>query len=171
MTVHRSVLAALTCVLGAAHLAGQSPSAPCQSDPDSHRFDFWIGEWDVTPANTTTVVGHSIVQSVSSGCALLENWTAGNGGDGKSLNAYNRGTRQWQQFWVGSGGAVTEYRESSWRGDTLVFLAHSRGAQGAYLQRLSFSRLDPNTVRQFGEISTDDGKTWTIGYDFRYHRK
>ena len=150
----------------------QIPPTPCMTDANARRFDFWIGEWDVTPAaSPATVVGHSVVQRVSGGCALLENWTAANGTDGKSLNSYNSALGHWEQFWVGSGGGVTEYRDSEWRDSTLVYLAHSSGPQGPYLQRLSFSPLDASTVRQFGEYSTDDGKTWTTSYDFRYHRK
>jgi tetratricopeptide (TPR) repeat protein len=147
------------------------PPAPCMTNADARRFDFWIGEWDVTPASApTTVVGHNSVQRIAGGCALLENWTAANGTDGKSLNTYNSALGHWEQFWVGSGGAVTEYRDSEWHDGTLVYLAHSSSPQGPFLQRLSFSALDANTVRQFGEYSTDNGATWTVGYDFRYHR-
>jgi hypothetical protein len=146
--------------------------APCMADSNARRFDFWVGEWDVMPANASVVVGHSLIQRIAGGCALLENWTASNGSEGKSINTYNATLGQWQQYWVGQTGGLTEYRESTWRGDTLVFLAHSVNAQGApFLQRLSFSPIAPNTVRQFGELSTDDGKTWAAGYDFHYHRK
>jgi hypothetical protein len=149
----------------------QSPPAPCMSDSNARRFDFWVGEWDVTPAGDTTVVGHSVVQIVSGGCALLENWTASNGSQGKSLNSYNTGLGRWQQYWVGQGGGTTEYRESRWNGKTLVFIAHSRNAKGSFEQRLSFTPLDSSTVRQLGETSTDGGKSWKVGYDFHYHRK
>jgi hypothetical protein len=149
----------------------QSAPAPCMSDSNARRFDFWVGEWDVTPAGDTTVVGHSVVQIVSGGCALLENWTASNGSQGKSLNSYNTGLGHWQQYWVGQAGGVTEYRDSQWNGKALVFLAHSVTAKGDVEQRLSFTPLDSNTVRQLGEISTDGGKSWKVGYDFHYHRK
>lgn len=150
----------------------QLPPAPCMSDPNARRFDFWVGDWDVTPAGTPgAVVGHSVIQRVIGGCAILENWTASNGTDGKSLNTYNSSLGHWEQFWVGSGGGVTEYRDSEWHGDTLVYLAHSNSPQGPYLQRLSFSALADGTVRQLGEISTDGGKSWSPGYDFRYHRR
>jgi hypothetical protein len=44
--------------------------------------------------------------------------------------------------------------------------------QGApILQRMTFTPIDSATVRQFGETSTDGGKTWTTGYDLFYHRK
>ena len=45
----------------------------------------------------------------------------------------------------------------------------SQGAQT--LSRLTFFNLDANTVRQFAEQSWDDGKTWTVLYDFKYVRK
>ena len=147
-------------------------AAPCLANPDARRFDFWVGEWEVTPANATVVVGHSVVQVVSGGCALLENWTASNGSEGKSLNSYNAGLAHWEQFWVGQQGGVTEYRDSHWEDGTIVYLAHSLTAQGApFDQRLSFSPIDANTVRQHGELSTDGGKSWSTTYDFYYHRK
>lgn len=149
----------------------QVAASPCLNNPQARRFDFWVGEWEVTPANAATVVGHSVIQVVADGCALLENWTAANGSQGKSLNVYNQSLGHWQQFWVGGGGDVTEFRDSEWHGDTLVFLAHSTGSRGPGLQRLSFSRIDARTVRQLGENSSDGGKTWSIGYDFRYHRQ
>jgi len=39
------------------------------------------------------------------------------------------------------------------------------------LSRLTFSKIDENTVRQLTENSTDGGKTWNVGYDFKYTRK
>src|ERR1700730_9605975 len=87
------------------------PAVTCASEPERHRFDFWIGEWDVTtPAGSPA--GRSSIQSVSGGCALLENWTSLKGGTGKSLNASNPFIKQWQQFWIGQDGQVAEYRNS-----------------------------------------------------------
>ena len=166
---HPFILLLLFAVPGQAP-AQQAP-APCLSSANARHFDFWIGEWNVSPANATIVVGHSVIQKVAGGCALLENWTATNGTEGKSLNTYNAAVGQWEQFWVGQDGAVTEYRESHWRGDTLVFLAHGTMPQGAAtLQRLSFFPIDASTVRQLGESSADDGKTWAAQYDLYYHR-
>lgn len=146
----------------------QAAFAPCESDPDARRFDFWVGEWDVSPSSAPGVAaGRSSVQRVSGGCALLENWTASNGSVGKSLNAFNKATGQWQQYWVGQGGGVVEFRESRWDGPTLVL----RTVGGTPWQRLSFTPLDSMTVRQFGETSSDSGKTWQVGYDFRYRRR
>ena len=42
---------------------------------------------------------------------------------------------------------------------------------GKTLSRLTFFKIDGNTVRQLAENSVDDGKTWTVRYDFKYVRK
>jgi len=150
--------------------AAKAVAAPCRSDLNRRRLDFWIGDWNVETRGGQPA-GQSSVERVSGGCALLENWTAPNGSTGKSLNTYNPEVGHWQQFWVGQFGAVTEYRDSEWRGDTLVFHAVSRPVGGKEtLVRLSFAPLADGRVRQFGEQSTDAGKTWTVGYELFYRR-
>jgi len=159
-------------LLGAQTAVPQGPPpSPCVNNADRHRFDFWIGEWDVLTTQGAKA-GQSVVQPIAGGCGLLENWTDLRGGTGKSLNAYNPATRQWQQYWVGQGGAVTEYRESEWRGDTLVYRASGMRPDGkTMLQRLSFNARPDGTVRQFGEISTDGGQSWQVGYEFIYRHR
>jgi hypothetical protein len=146
-------------------------AAKCDNDANRHRFDFWIGEWKVTTQGGTQV-GSSVVQSFADGCGLLENWTALRGETGKSINSYSPALRQWQQFWVGSGGDVTAFTSGEWDGHSMVFrTAPLTTAQGAsVVRRLSFTPLADGTVRQFGEQSSDGGGTWTVQYDFYYHR-
>jgi tetratricopeptide (TPR) repeat protein len=144
---------------------------PCRSRPESHLFDFWIGEWDVTNAQGQPA-GRSSVQQILSQCVIFENWTDRQGGEGKSFNAYNTDYNMWQQFWSDQYGRVTEYRESERTPeDGLRFLAHQRLPQGPSLIRMTFTPIDANTVRQFGEISADSGKTWKTSFDLYYHRK
>ena len=145
----------------------QSLLAPCANDEDSRRFDFWIGDWEVRTVQGG-IAGRNVIERVSGGCALLENWTNAQGGTGKSLNAFNRRLNQWQQFWVGQAGEVTEYRESKWNGASLVLYNRARG--DSIVRRLTFTPVTPNHVRQHGEISRDGGTTWTTQYDLQYHR-
>ena len=133
-------------------------------------FDFWVGEWDVKNPQGQPA-GQSSVQLLLEGCALYENWTDGQGGQGKSLNSYNTGTGKWQQFWTDQYGRVTEYRESEWIDGSLRFTANQIMPQGPALLHMTFTPLNPNLVRQWGEISTDGGKTWTPSFDLYYHRK
>jgi hypothetical protein len=144
---------------------------PCAGNAESHKFDFWVGEWTVTNV-AGQPAGSSSVEKILSDCVVFENWTDSQGGHGKSLNAFNRTLKQWQQFWTDQYGSVTEYRESEWVGPSLQYTARQTNAQGApVMLRMTFTPIDANTVRQHGENSNDGGKTWTTGYDLTYHRK
>jgi hypothetical protein len=152
--------------------SSQPAPVPCATAPERHRFDFWIGEWNVTtsPKNGAAKGGSSIIQSVSGGCALLENWTSIKGGQGKSLNAYNPLVHEWQQYWIGQDGNVTEFRTSHFDGTSLSFLTDN-GPGPNLIGRLMFTPIDSDLVRQHYESSGDSGKTWTTVYDLYYHRK
>jgi hypothetical protein len=150
----------------------QPAPVPCANAPERHRFDFWIGEWDVTtsPKNDASKGGSSVIQSVSGGCALLENWTSIKGGQGKSLNAYNPLVHEWQQYWIGQDGNVTEFRTSHFDGTSLSFLTDD-GPGPNLIGRLTFTPVASDLVRQHYESSGDSGKTWKTVYDLYYHRK
>jgi hypothetical protein len=143
---------------------------PCLTRAESRRFDFWVGEWDVKSAQGQPA-GQSSVQRLLEGCALYENWTDLQGGGGKSLNSYNTDVQQWQQFWTDQYGRVTEYRESEWVDGSLRFTARQIMPQGPALLHMTFTPVNPDLVRQFGEMSIDGGKTWTPTFDLYYYRK
>lgn len=147
----------------------QGPPVVCAGEPERHRFDFWIGEWDVTTRDGKPA-GSSVIESVSGGCALLENWTSRGGGRGKSLNAYNPAIKQWQQYWIGQDGQVAEFRSSKFDGKSMAFFIKD-DAKPLVLRRLRFTPIDAKTVRQHAESSDDGGKSWKTEYDLYYHRK
>jgi hypothetical protein len=166
------IILAITTVSTAGLGQKQPAPAPCASAPERRQFDFWLGEWDVntTATDRTPSAGSSVIQSVSGGCALLENWTSAQGGQGKSLNAYNPLIHQWQQYWIGQNGVVTEFRTSNFDGRSLSFFTDN-GPGPNPKGRLTFSPIDSMTVRQHAESSADGGKTWSTVYDLYYHRK
>jgi hypothetical protein len=85
-------------VFSASDLVRQGPRDPCGGER-YRDFDFWLGDWDaLNPAGAVT--GTNRILSALDGCALLENWTAGNGSRGRSLNAYDATDGQWHQMWV-----------------------------------------------------------------------
>ena len=147
------------------------PATPCADRADARRFDFCEGDWEVRTA-AGQPAGRSSVKRVAGGCGLQEWWTAGNGSTGTSLNAYNPVTGQWQQYWVGQGGAITEYRRSEWRPDgSLALVGDGRRSDGTpMLLRMTFTPLPTGVVRQFMESSADGGTTWTTTGDLHYHR-
>jgi len=148
------------------------PPAPPPAMPVNHDFDFWLGEWNVTTPDGKAA-GTSRIESIAGGHGLLENWTgepATGGGNGKSLNAYNIATRQWQQFWIGSGGGILELAGGLVEGK--MVLSGSHLVRGHPLtERISWTPNADGTVRQFWEQSKDEGKTWTAVFDGLYRRK
>ncbi|MCI0354093.1 MAG: tetratricopeptide repeat protein [Acidobacteria bacterium] len=144
---------------------------PCRESADSRQFDFWIGEWDVTTAQGQPA-GTSSIQLILGTCVIFENWTSiGSGYAGKSLNIYNVPRKKWQQYWVDSTGAVTFF-EGGWEGSHLRLTGENAPRTGpTALNRMTFTPLGPDKVRQHGEGSDDGGNTWTTRYDLIYNRK
>lgn len=146
---------------------------PCRSAPEAHQFDFWIGQWDVTP--WTGIVGgppgfndvHPILES----CVVFENWKAGGGGEGKSFNYYDPNLKKWRQIWRDDAGSALDYT-GEFRDGAMRFTGWTLNRQGARVeQKLTFTPYGKDTVRQTFEASSDGGKTWAVTFDGRYVRR
>jgi tetratricopeptide (TPR) repeat protein len=144
---------------------------PCMFSPEARQFDFWIGKWDVFNPQGQKV-GESVIENVSVGCGILENWSAGlGGGSGKSLNFYDSVAGKWFQYWMGGNGVPQRY-SGSFKDGAMRYETEGAAPDGKkIMSRLSFFNLDANTVRQLAENSSDEGKSWQILYDFKYVRK
>lgn len=149
------------------------PTFGCEKRPEFRQFDFWVGEWEVRPTGVPNfVAGTSSIQLINGSCTVLENWTGGKGGVGKSFNLYNAATKKWQQIWVDNSGGLTiytgEYRDKAMRFDSGERVAPNGTTSKV---RLTFFHVAADTVRQLGENSADGGQTWTTGYDLTYVRR
>jgi hypothetical protein len=133
---------------------------PCKTLPEARQLDFWLGEWDVHDPQGH-LVGHSRIERIVNDCVVLENWTGSLGGNGKSINFWDKGNHRWQQTWVDNRGNVLEYT-GRLVGDSMRYTAEGK--------RLTFSPLPGGKVRQLAESSSDGGKSWSVGYDFTYSR-
>jgi len=142
---------------------------PCIYSAEARQFDFWVGDWEVFNTQGQKA-GTNSVQLFSDGCGLLENWTSSLGGDGKSINFYDAGTQKWYQSWIGTGGGALRYA-GNFREGAMRFEGETTANGKKTLQKLTFTKIDENTVRQLFEASNDDGKTWLITYDLKYVRK
>lgn len=152
--------------------AQQANIKPCAVNPVYRFFDFWIGEWEAYGPKGKG--GDSKISLVLDSCVILEEWTSTQQGyAGKSFNTYNTATKMWQQTWVDNRGGLTEYNNSRWNKDTMIVTTgNEKQANGSWLiQRMTFTKLDNDKVRQHGENSTDGGKTWTTSFDLEYRRK
>ena len=143
---------------------------PCMHTVEYKQFDFWVGDWNVHNQQGQQV-GTNTIQRITGDCIILENWTDGIGRTGKSINFYDANKGKWRQTWVSDNGGVSEY-EGEYKDGAMRFMGETVRRNGAKTkQRLTFFNLAPDRVRQFAEQSTDDGKTWTVAYDFIYTRK
>lgn len=143
---------------------------PCEYETDFRAFDFWIGEWDVQPTGRPRAPqgASSVIEKSLEGCLIIENWEPGALGRGKSFNTFNRGTKQWEQFWVDATGRLTHYFGTFQPDGSLRYETRDSGSG---LQRMTFEKKSPTEVRQFGQRSTDGGKTWQMTFDLTYLRK
>lgn len=164
------LLAVLSLIGASAAHAQPPPPKPACAAPEHRQFDFWIGEWDVVFSANGRPAGHSLVERLYGDCVLRENWTGAGGYSGGSLNIYDRASRTWRQTWTGSDGSLTEYG-GGLQGRNMVFLARETVEDGQrVVRRMSFIPLPDGAVRQFIEVSKDQGGHWTPEYDLTYRR-
>ncbi|MEP6673511.1 MAG: hypothetical protein ABJA78_00085 [Ferruginibacter sp.] len=168
-------LALLTLVFCSSSLKAQKTS--CVTNPVYRQFDFWIGQWEAFGINKKKA-GDSKISLILDSCIIMEEWTSTSKFNGviyagKSFNTYNAVSNQWQQTWVDNAGGTLEYLEGKRDGNKMVFMTKpfAFSKDTIAVRKLSFFNLDPNKVRQLGEISKDKGATWAVEFDLEYRRK
>ncbi len=141
---------------------------PCKAKPEFRLFDFWIGEWDVKNPQGVTV-GSSSIQLILNQCIIFENWSSPLS-SGKSFNIFDSSDSKWHQTWVDDKGTFTHY-VGEFKDGKMILDAEKIAGGKKTLMRMTFSQLPGGDVRQFGENSVDEGKTWTTAFDLTYTRK
>ena len=134
------------------------PADPC-AVPEFHQFDFWAGQWDVYGPKGKQVA-NSLIEKVY-GCGIRENWMPFGGGG--SLNIYIPTDKHWEQFWIDSGGTRATFI-GGLKGKEMVI----QGEWAGPLVRITYTPNADGSVRQYGEQSTDSGKTWAPSFDLLY---
>jgi hypothetical protein len=104
-------------------------------------------------------------------CVIFENWSGGQGSNGKSFNFFNTNRGKWQQTWVDDKGTVLELM-GELKDGAMAFTGETVTAKGNKTEeRLTFFKLSQDSVRQLWEQSTDGGKSWKVAFDGLYIRK
>lgn len=139
--------------------------------PEAKMFDFWVGDWDVYGQNDSKA-GESSIQKILNGNVILENWTGASGFSGKSFNHYHIDSGHWIQYWVDQSSARI-YFEGNFDPDqnAMVFYEKLDPDSEKPMRRLTFFHISSDSVRQFSQLSTDNGANWNVEYDFMYVRK
>jgi hypothetical protein len=151
-------------------LSAQTVPLPACTGLEHRQFDFWVGYWDVYPTGKPTLVAHSLIERLYAGCTIRENWMPVKGAGGGSLNMYDPGDKRWHQTWHDSQNSRVEF-DGGLAGAKMVLLGFWAGVNGPGqdgLTRMSYTPNADGSVRQFGEVSTDHGLTWSPNFDFTY---
>jgi hypothetical protein len=167
----------------AAYAAGESTtsaensapqSGPAASRPDPcnrmsayHELDFWVGKWEVFDKSSGARVGTNNIEKSLNNCAVIEHWEGVYGDIGSSVNTVNPSKRRWQQDWVSGTGVVSHFEGELTSGAMRYSGTRNMYGTGATPIRLTLAPLSDGSVRQTGEMQTDDGK-WAVSYDFIY---
>jgi hypothetical protein len=154
----------------------QKGKLPC-SNPVYRQFDFWIGEWEAFGTDGKKA-GDSKISLILDSCIIFEEWTSaslqqGLRYAGKSFNTYNAATGQWQQTWVDNVGGTNEYMLGKFENNQLIYTstAFKFSKDTMALRKMTFTNKGIDKLRQHGEISKDNGATWSTEYDLEYRRR
>ena len=138
--------------------------ASCESAP-YRAFDFWLGEWQVT-TSTDNILRHNKITSINKGCTILEEYSTPSGYLGKSLNIYDKATKQWHQTWTDSQGTLLQL-SGKLVGNEMILTG--KGAKNQ-LNKITWTPNNNGTVRQHWQVSKDQGETWNTVFDGLYKK-
>lgn len=141
---------------------------PC-TGPEYRQFDFWVGNWEVQIFGTGAPSGSNIITSELGGCALFEDYANG-GYVGRSLNTYDAADGQWHQHWTANDG-LPLVLDGEFNGTSMVMQGTRPSPAGPVLDRIAWTALGPDQVRQFWDTSVDGGETFTLAFDGLYIRR
>ena len=151
------------------------PPAPCTA-PELHQFDFWVGEWDLTwpgQGGSPGGTGTNRIEKILDGCVIQENFAAGGPQPltGRSVSTYNVREKKWKQTWVDSQGSYIDLTGEFQNGEMRLIRRIVRPDGKPLIERMVYTNIKPDSFDWRWESSTDDGKTWQLGWPIHYKRK
>jgi hypothetical protein len=167
---HVQTLLCTTLVWAAGAVVPVAPRAQtASSPPEASQFDFWLGDWALTWADTASGTNHVtkrwdrvIVEQFDGRPSVpLE---------GTSVSVYNALTGKWQQTWVDSQGGYLDFTGGF--ADGRMILARSFVRDGKTVnQRMVYYNIEPDRFDWNWERSDDGGTTWKVVWKIHYARK
>jgi hypothetical protein len=155
-------LLTLSSVYSQSPLPAASPSPACTAS-EFRQFDFWLGQWRVINPLNGQQAGTSEISRASSGCSIREQWKDARGTTGMSINYYDSSSRKWHQDWVGGDGTIL-HLQGELAGNAMVLTGESKTTKGVALNRITWTPLDGEKVKQEWAVSSDNGLTWQISF-------
>ncbi|WP_370030563.1 hypothetical protein [Qipengyuania mesophila] len=167
------ITAAFALVLAQAATPAPPPPPPPKCEGASFgAFDFWVGEWEVFPRGGDKKIAESRIEKVSAGCAIRETWMPLQGRSGSSLSAFDPADGAWHQLWVG-GAPGRVFFDGGPVDGAMVLTGHwGKDTEGKpSLVRMTYTLEADGSVRQYGQASSDHGRSWSDSFDLIYRRK
>jgi hypothetical protein len=152
----------------------QNQQKPC-SAPEASQFDFWVGDWIATWADT--LHGANRIEKMFGNCTIHENFSDPRlGYIGQSWSVYNTNYKQWQQTWVDNQGGYISLTGGMVR-DSMILTTAERtvpvklSPTGKLISRMVYYNIKPNSFDWSWQASTDGGVTWKTNWLIHYKRK
>jgi hypothetical protein len=141
-----------------------SLSLGCDS-PAHRQFDFWLGDWNITVPGGAPG-GVSNITKELGGCAVMESYQ---GGNGRSINLYDRARDRWTQTYIDRGGLLLRL-SGGLEGEAMVLDDEVRTTPtGLGLKsHITWTPRADGGVQHVWHFSTDGGATFSTTFDGNY---
>jgi len=133
--------------------------------PEYRSFDFWLGNWDVYNVDDGKKSAQVRVSSILNGCAIREEYAGVDGSAGESLSSYDAVHKLWRQHWVSNAGAIVSISGDLTSG-AMILAGPEEGVRSSLVRGIW--KPEATGVRETGERSQDDGRTWQPWFDLHF---
>ena len=94
------------------------------------------------------------------------------GDQGSSFNIYNGTDGKWHQTWVDNTGTLLLLDGGSPNPGVMVMSGMRQTRAGRMVEdRITWTKIDDNHVRQLWDFTADGGKKWSVVFDGTYIRQ
>ncbi len=151
-------------------------SALVAQEDITKRYDFWVGDWDLTWKDPDGKIGkgkNHIVRILDSK-VIQENFEALEGAykglKGNSISVYNPQQKLWHQAWADNQGGYFDFIGDV-DGDKKIFKTKVQEINGKkIIQRMVFHSFHADGFIWDWESSQDAGETWTLNWQITYKK-
>jgi hypothetical protein len=170
-TILLFVVAVAACTCLVPRVYGAAPAGPCSANPENRALDFWLGDWNIAgPGSAPTA--KSSVTALLDKCIIVESWDGGRGHIGENWFGYSADDKSWHGMFADNDGRVHVFVNGKVVTGSAEFSGPSQGTDAqTIVNRVRIIRIDPDSVEQIWEKSSDNGATWTTVFRGQYSRK
>jgi hypothetical protein len=173
MSRHLAAAVFIVLTMCAGTVSAERPG-PCETDTSYATLDFLLGDWNVYVEKELIATDH--IERILAGCAVMEDWTAASGSQGKGFFYYQKATGLWKYLWVRDnspkfGGCKEKVLTERYDNGGVRFEGKIPAMNnGHYFERTTLTPLPDGSIRQVIEVSQDN-ESWRKLSDVRYVRK